>query len=479
LAETLTDLGSQNFVKFSKPSSADSDPRANDFFLSLQIPVKTGDGLTYRAPEAVPFSGDDINVTDPSNPGFINTIEVANGGQLFTLLEDLQSIPVQPGDQHGLLGTWYRDTSVSVNSLEVAAGILNEFDPEYAFVSTTIDYPNGSTQSITDHTPLADYLGDDGPSLVGNVGAGSDMQWDTVFVFEGYLYVPVAGTYDFGVGSDDGFELIIDNKVVSYYDGTRSFPKTPTPGSHTFDEAGLYSISLLYYNDGGSMGIELKSNLTGQMEIIPNSHLFLPQGLIYEVVSTTTDAEAVAPLVEGSNYAFFPNVDTLTADTYGLWVPVSGGPLVPSANASGTLHQLRIPGNDPIPGLTDGAIYYLIADETRPGVVQLAASREDACDGLAIDLNPTPSIQLSLPGAQSEGNIDGITIRDSGTGTVTVSAAGNFNGDLLRDLLVAGPSGNYVVFGTADASVTQIDLSSLDSSTGAMLNVAGNVLASA
>ncbi|MCP4965072.1 MAG: hypothetical protein GY926_07535, partial [bacterium] len=46
LAETLTDLGSQNFVKFSKPSSADSDPRANDFFLSLQIPVKTGDGLT-------------------------------------------------------------------------------------------------------------------------------------------------------------------------------------------------------------------------------------------------------------------------------------------------------------------------------------------------------------------------------------------------------------------------------------------------
>ena len=33
-----------------------------------------------------------------------------------------------------------------------------------------------------------------------------------------------------------------------------------------------------------------------------------------------------------------------------------------------------------IPGLTDGAIYYLITDETRPGLIRLASSREDARD---------------------------------------------------------------------------------------------------
>ncbi|MCP4992326.1 MAG: hypothetical protein GY934_00865, partial [Gammaproteobacteria bacterium] len=234
-AESLMDLENEQFVTFFEPPSFADDPRANDFFLSLQIPVQTGEGLTYRAPAAVPFSGDDINVVDPSDPGFINTIEMAEGGRLFTLLEDLQSIPVDPGDQNGLLGTWYRNTNENVDSLKKATDILDQQDTEYAFVASTVDYPNESTpgvtndtlQSITDHTLLVDYLGDDGVSLVGNLAGGGNTQWDTVFVFEGYLHVPVAGTYDFDVGSDDGFQLTIDNQVVSFFDGTRGFDVTP------------------------------------------------------------------------------------------------------------------------------------------------------------------------------------------------------------------------------------------------------------
>ncbi|HIB91982.1 TPA: hypothetical protein EYO57_33155, partial [Candidatus Poribacteria bacterium] len=44
--------------------------------------------------------------------------------------------------------------------------------------------------------------------------------------FIGYIEIPVAGTYQFYVGSDDGFRLKIDGNVVSEYRNPRGYGET-------------------------------------------------------------------------------------------------------------------------------------------------------------------------------------------------------------------------------------------------------------
>ncbi len=479
LASSLEDLQNQKFITLTEPSSFEADPEKNNFFLALQIPAKTGDAFTYRGPQAISFSGDNINVPEVEDPSIVHSIEVTDGDTLNTLLLDVQNASLQPGEQHGLLGTVYRDTTVSVNSLSVAQQ-LTKFDPFYAFVASEVDYPR-STSNITDQTPLATYLNPDDDSLIGNTRSGTDPLWDSVFVFDGFLKVEKAGTYTFEVRSDDGFELKIDNQIVTNFTGTRAYDSST--GTYTFNTAGFYPISLLHYDDSGNLGIEFRSDLTapasnGDRAVVPNSLLYMPLGLIYEVVSTSADAEAVAPLVDGSAYGFVPLIsDSGTADAF--YLPLPNTTLAPSDAANATQHQLRIPGNDPIPGLTDGGLYYVIADPSRPGVLQLAASRDDARNGIAIDLDLTPSIQLSPEAHKTDADSAGFTVVDSLGGNVSVAAAGDFNGDRLRDMLVTASSGTYIVFGQAVETGTVIDLATLDPATGVRLDLGGNQFQSA
>ncbi|MBP5319765.1 MAG: CotH kinase family protein [Kiritimatiellae bacterium] len=93
----------------------------------------------------------------------------------------------------------------------------------------------------------------------------------------GAIYVPRAGMWTFCVGSDDGFELVISGNGVSFsteVTGGHSF--APTFLACNFPEAGVYDVSLLFFEMTGAGVLEF-SAAEGDQDTFSNT-LFIPVG---------------------------------------------------------------------------------------------------------------------------------------------------------------------------------------------------------
>ncbi|MCP4960291.1 MAG: LEPR-XLL domain-containing protein, partial [Actinomycetia bacterium] len=171
----------------------------------------------------------------------------------------------------GLSGLFY-DTG-PITSLADAQTAITSAVPTATFLAYQIDYPNSDAADTVDATTgLDDFLGLNAEEIVGGDSSTID---GSVFTFDGFLHVAEAGTYQFEVGSAEGFTLTVDGATVAELDGTPGF--TLTPGSHTFATAGFYAIDLLYYTDDDPSGIELKSDLVttdGTLDFITREQLF-------------------------------------------------------------------------------------------------------------------------------------------------------------------------------------------------------------
>ena len=151
-----------------------------------------------------------------------------------------------PGVGNGLNGFfWQRPPgSIAVDgNTNPANSITNQIDsfgqPTGTFEAHAFGYFGN------DLTPVTTWLGADGGSFVGPAGSNLD---DGAFRFEGFLFVPSAGVYNFGTISDDGSRIIIGS--VDALGGTND-------GSHgdqtrdvdvTFTDAGLYPFQVDYFN---------------------------------------------------------------------------------------------------------------------------------------------------------------------------------------------------------------------------------------
>ncbi len=73
------------------------------------------------------------------------------------------------------------------------------------------------------------------------------------------VYIPAAGAWTFGVNSDDGFKLTLDNGIdptrTMLFDGTRTVADTLS--TFTFASAGTYNLRLVYFDNTGPAGVEV------------------------------------------------------------------------------------------------------------------------------------------------------------------------------------------------------------------------------
>jgi hypothetical protein len=89
--------------------------------------------------------------------------------------------------------------------------------------------------------------------------------------FAGFIHVPSPGLRYFGVNSDDGFSLHIDEVLVGEFAGARAPATTDviqigTAGTMTFQfpQAGAYPLVLDFYENGGGEAVEFfQTNATG------------------------------------------------------------------------------------------------------------------------------------------------------------------------------------------------------------------------
>ncbi len=97
-------------------------------------------------------------------------------------------------------------------------------------------------------------------SVLGTLGWGEDFFADIETKFQ----VHESGRYRFEVGSDDGFELKIDNKITCQFKNDRPFKKNSCIVSLT---EGAHVLRLSYFQGFGNAGLSLKyaSSTTGKL----------------------------------------------------------------------------------------------------------------------------------------------------------------------------------------------------------------------
>ena len=128
-----------------------------------------------------------------------------------------------------------------------------------AQAQSVIDNPANQTWVQRETAPYIDYLNTGGggnftnnrtfPGLTVNTDADQHVVRAT-----GLVRVPTAGTWTFGVSSDDGFSLTVGGQSIAF-DGLRGADNTL--GTFTFAAAGDYDLSLLFFENGGGSGLEL------------------------------------------------------------------------------------------------------------------------------------------------------------------------------------------------------------------------------
>jgi hypothetical protein len=153
-----------------------------------------------------------------------------------------------PGD--GLTAKlWY----ASVRTIADAQAVINSRFSDTAFLSTQgVDYPQGPLDFLPNNvSTLADFLGTDAVFLPFDPttrGIGAN-----IYEFTGYFAANAGESLRLGVGSDDGFRLTIGGVDVGSADD-RGFAFTFADVS--FEESGLYPITLVYYaNDFTDSGV--------------------------------------------------------------------------------------------------------------------------------------------------------------------------------------------------------------------------------
>lgn len=150
----------------------------------------------------------------------------------------------------------YYEMNASIPNLATAETMVNT--PSYW--KTDRAYPlTAQYTTLNFHgTSASGSFADDLP-FPGHTAVGQDKNWFALTA-EGTLHIPAAGQWTFGVGSDDGFRLRITGhgvNFVSEFTTGRSF--ATTLATFTFPVAGIYDVTLLYYENTGGASLEFSA----------------------------------------------------------------------------------------------------------------------------------------------------------------------------------------------------------------------------
>ncbi|MEO9654800.1 tandem-95 repeat protein [Marinomonas sp.] len=211
---------------------------------SYSLTAYEADGLQISTSQDA--SGFDIEVTVTATDGQ----STSQTSQTVTV-EDSNTNPVAIDDYGfaGLVGSYY-GTDTQIDSLDEFINVIANNDPTATFNATNIDYSsNGSTSeatSVATGTNLQTFLGDDADSL----SSDPDDNTDGGIHLQGYIFL-AAGTYNFQVYADDGYQISIDGENVASVSNNQS-PTSTTHQEFEIAEDGYYAIDMIWWDQGGN-----------------------------------------------------------------------------------------------------------------------------------------------------------------------------------------------------------------------------------
>ncbi|MCP4965873.1 MAG: hypothetical protein GY926_11610, partial [bacterium] len=338
-----------------------------------------------------------------------------------------------------LAGAFY--DSGELHSVAEAVNYIDSHASDATFVSTEVNYPR-SDDRLSDANTLSTYLEDDTASLIGTDATSLD---GSVFTYDGFLVVETAGTYHFTVGADDGARLTINGDIVA--DNQSGFNNPSHP--YTFDEPGMYTISLVHFEIGGATGVVLETDLSGSMQPLGAevARLGLSVGAAGDVNGDTiADVIVGAPgadaayVVFGSTSPFTPTVDVSDFTGKGVGATLQG--------SIGSQTGISVGGAGDVDG--DGL------DDVIVGAPGAAPNSQNGAGQAYLVFGTTQSFPNTIDLTMLDGTdgvvFNGVTAGD-GAG-MAVAGVGDLTGDGFDDLLIGAP---FVEVGTsAEAGVAYL-----------------------
>ncbi|WP_156924905.1 cadherin-like domain-containing protein [Marinomonas ushuaiensis] len=198
----------------------------------------------------------------------------------------------------GLVGEYY-GTDSQIDSLDEFLAIVQSNAPTATFNATTIDYSsNGPTDegtSVATGNNLQTFLGDDADSLSSDPGNNTDGG----IHLQGYIFL-AAGTYNFQVHADDGYQILVDEKNVASISSNQS-PGTDTFESFEIAEDGYYSIDMVWWDQGGDYVFQPTISSDGG-----NTYVTLDSSILSSVDGS--------PLITTDEQSIIISADTLLAN---------------------------------------------------------------------------------------------------------------------------------------------------------------------
>ena len=144
----------------------------------------------------------------------------------------------------GLVGEYY-GTNSQLNNISDFRALIESKEPDATFEASNINYQKGDGD-VARGTNLQTFLGEDASTLSNDPSDNTDGG----IHLQGYVYL-AAGTYNFKVTADDGYQITINGEAVATVDGIQS-ENTTTHQSFTVTESGYQAIDMIWWDQGGA-----------------------------------------------------------------------------------------------------------------------------------------------------------------------------------------------------------------------------------
>ena len=222
---------------------------------------------------------------------FVND-NAGNPGE--TCQEDIGSLNTPPvaNDRHldldcstdtystGLKSEYYGVDSQIHNLTEFKA-IVDGNDPDATFTATNINYGYG-TGSVGLGTNLQTFLKGDASSLSNDPADSSDAG----IKLYGKVFL-AAGTYNFKVYADDGYDITVNGQNVADFETNQS-PGTKVHNDFTIAEDGYYDIEMLWWDQGGAYVFQPQISSDGGA-----TYKFLDSSMLFTQETSTSDESSI------------------------------------------------------------------------------------------------------------------------------------------------------------------------------------------
>jgi len=238
---------------------------------------RAGEYLALVEPDGVTIAHAFTPLYPPQFPGFSYGIPQAQ--QTLIAAEQQVSYHV-PGAGDAALGSAWAAADFDASSWETGATGIGMFGAtsggldvvyykanitvsDLATAEAVIEDPATHVDVVSALSPVVNFLNTGGAAHFSGdapfpgTTIGSDVN-DFVVLVSGYLFIPQAGAWTFGVNSDDGFALDLQKEPYAFHS---SYPSPRGPGDtlavFQLPEAGIYKLRLVFYERGGGSELEL------------------------------------------------------------------------------------------------------------------------------------------------------------------------------------------------------------------------------